>query len=105
MDERRSNTRRNGSSFDEGTVELVWQKGTKVADYDPAIYRQDCCGAWMQRSEYGNTDAQYGWEIDHIKPISAGGGDTLNNLQPLRWENNRHKADSYPNWSCAVGQR
>jgi hypothetical protein len=26
----------------------------------------------------------------------------LNNLQPLQWENNRHKGDNYPNWSCKI---
>jgi hypothetical protein len=24
------------------------------------------------------------------------------NLQPLYWENNRHKSDNWPTWSCAI---
>ena len=41
-------------------------------------------------------------EIDHIKPVSQDGGDELSNLQPLQWENNRHKGDDWPDWSCLV---
>lgn len=92
-------TRTNGAGFDEATVEAVWNKGTP----EPAFpgYRKDACGASMQRSKYGKTE-QWGWEIDHIKPSAEGGTDELSNLQPLQWENNRHKGDDWPNWSCKV---
>jgi hypothetical protein len=96
---RRSNTKRDGTDFDEQTIEAVWKKGTPEANL--TSYRKDKCNASMQRQKYGKTE-QYGWEIDHIKPVSAGGGDELSNLQPLQWENNRHKGDSYPNWTCKV---
>ena len=32
-----------------------------------------------------------GWEIDHIRPVSANGGDYLDMPQPFQWENNRSK--------------
>jgi len=35
-------------------------------------------------------------EIDHIKPVAKGGGDELENLQPLYWKTNRAKSDSWP---------
>jgi len=54
----------------------------------------------MQRDKHGVTSSQWGWEIDHIKPVAKGGPDDLSNLQPLQWENNRHKSDDYPQWSC-----
>lgn len=97
-------TTRTGASFDAATIEAVWRKGETVSGYDPATYRKESCGAWIQRSAYGTT-GDYGWEIDHIMPVSKGGSDSLSNLQPLLWSNNRHKGDDYPNWSCVVSAK
>ena len=96
---RNPGTKRDGGSFDEATIEAVWRRGTP----EPGLtsYRKDVCGASMQRSKHGKTE-QYGWEVDHKKPVAKGGTDDLDNLQPLQWENNRHKGDDYPNWSCKV---
>ncbi len=96
---RSPNTTVDGSSFDETTIEAVWQKGTPESQF--TTYRRDKCGASMQRHKYGKAE-HWGWEIDHIKPVSKGGTDKLDNLQPLQWENNRHKGDDYPEWSCKI---
>jgi hypothetical protein len=96
---REFNTKSDGKSFDESTIEAVWQKGKPEPGYQS--FRKDVCGASMQRGLYGKQD-RWGWEIDHIKPVSEGGTDELRNLQPLHWENNRHKGDDYPNWFCKV---
>ena len=96
------NSRANGSVFDENTINAVWQKGTIVFGYDSNTIRKDSCGAFIKRNDYGNTNSSFGWEIDHIKPVAKNGTDDLINLQPLQWENNRHKSDNYPQWSCAI---
>ena len=97
---RNPNTTTTGNRFDDATAEAVWQKGKPEPEYSG--FRKDVCNASMQRSKYGDTSSQWGWEIDHIKPVARGGTDDLVNLQPLQWENNRHKGDDWPNFTCKV---
>lgn len=80
-------------SFDEDTIQQVWEKGKVVENNDPDEKRKDAAQALIHREEYGNRDSEFGWEIDHIKPVSESGGDDLSNLQPLQWENNVAKQD------------
>lgn len=78
-------------SIDQKTVGEVWKKGKSVGGNDPDVWRQDECGAWIQRSQYGNRASQYGWEVDHITSQDHGGSDAPSNLRPLQWENNASK--------------
>ncbi|TMP98555.1 MAG: HNH endonuclease [Verrucomicrobia bacterium] len=77
----------------EEVVKRVWEKGTIVAGADSSAWRQDECTAWIHWESYGRVDEElgYGWEVDHIRPVSEGGGDELSNLRPLHWKNNRGK--------------
>lgn len=97
---RNRNTDVNGKPFGQTTVGAVWKKGREIEGYDSNVWRYDRCGKPIKHSEYGNTGSEHGWEVDHKKPASKGGSDDLENLQPLQWDNNRKKGDTYP-WNCA----
>lgn len=80
----------------ESLKQAVWAKGREISGHSPAIWRRDVYGGLMKYSDHGNRNSTYGWEIDHIKPTSKGGSDSLYNLQPLTWSNNAAKGDQYP---------
>ena len=79
--------------FSEEMIQKVWKKGRVVSNNDPDLWRKDQCGAWIKRSQYGNRESSFGWEIDHIRPKARGGSDSNRNLQPLHWKENREKGD------------
>ena len=88
------------ANFSDEMKLAVWQKASIVANNDPARWRKDQCGAWINWNEYGNRQSDYGWEIDHITPQSKGGTDILSNLRPLHWKNNMEKLDG--KLSCKI---
>ncbi len=89
-----------GHSFSEDIIDKVWEKDEIVSGYDSNIRRKDKCSAWITKSQYGNRDSNFGWEIDHIIPKTKGGRDELQNYQPLQWKNNLDKSDGTVN--CCV---
>ncbi len=75
---------------DENLIQKVWEKAKIIKNYNPDLWRKDECNAWIKRSNHGNRNSLYGWEIDHISPS---GGDNISNLRPLQWKNNVDKSD------------
>ena len=75
-------------------VDLVWQNSSKIEIRNPEVWRQDFAGAWIRKDQYG-LKSNFGWVIDHIKPKSMGGDDSIDNLQALHWKNNIAKGDNY----------
>lgn len=72
---------------------LVWCKGVIVPGLDPFKMRRDRYGSLIHWDNYGKTDSPTGWEIDHVFPLARGGSNSMNNMEPLQWENNRRKSD------------
>jgi 5-methylcytosine-specific restriction endonuclease McrA len=96
---RKHNTDQDGAAWTEKTKLAIWEKGSPVPNYPSNLWRRDKCGIPMKYLEHGNRESEYGWEIDHINPISNNGTDSISNLQPLNWKNNADKSDKL-NWTC-----
>ncbi len=52
-------------------------------------FRVDDYGNIIRWEDYGNTNSEYGWEIDHIHPSALGGSDRYANLRALHFRTNR----------------
>ena len=89
-------------TFNDDTIERVWQKARVVEGMDADMVRKDPCGAWIVRDKYGHPENDYGWEIDHIYPIIMGGDDALVNLRAMHCANARSKGNSYPSYIVVV---
>ena len=72
--------------YSEETIRKVWQKGRAGGDRPGDTWRQDECGAWMRRSQYGEAGAEFGWKIERT---STGGGGEVEGLRPF------HVANAY----------
>ena len=71
-------------SFNEASIEQVWEKGRALSTRDSNHWRQDECGAWMSREQYGNAASEFGWKIENV---SAGGDDSAEHLRPFHHGN------------------
>ena len=61
---------------------------------------KDYAGRTMLKSACSNPSSKYHPTIDHIRPLSKGGKDLIENIVICHYETNREKADSFPNWKA-----
>jgi hypothetical protein len=74
-------------------VEAVWAHGRVMPDADPSTWRQDACGAWIRRNQFGHEHAEFGWTIVNV---AAGAPDATEHLRPLHWQNRFDPASNTP---------
>lgn len=73
------------SGYDRELVERVWETAQIIPGNDPAIWRKDERGAWMNRLAYRDRRSEFGWEIaDSSFTLRAFG---IAALRPLQWQN------------------
>lgn len=72
-------------TYSREVVEQVWQLAQVVAGNDPAVWRKDEFGAWLNRSDYRNRHSEFGWEVAEggyrMKALG------LTALRPMQWQN------------------
>lgn len=88
--------------FTQDEIEEAWNKADVAEGNNPDIFRKDYAGAWIRKSDYGNRNSEYGWEVDHLCPLSMNGTYDIGNLYPLHWKNNLAKADNFPDWKTTI---
>lgn len=64
----------------------------------------DYTGRLMKKSACGNPNSSFQPTIDHIRPLSQGGSDVLENIIVCHCDTNEEKADDFPHWK-ANGKR
>ena len=83
--------------FTNETVQSAWEKARATNDKDPTEWRKDECGAWINRSHYGNQVSEFGWKLENLRP---GEDPKLENLRPFQHANSFDKATGQPH--CRV---
>lgn len=68
----------------EQLIQQVWEKARASGDVDTDLWREDECGAWISRPDYGKTESAFGWKIVNVTP---GAPPTLENLRPFHHRN------------------
>ena len=89
---RQPSTNALGKPFDAATVEAVWNKAAPSPGHSPL--RLDARGTLIWKEGYSNTNSKFGWVIGRLRPLNEGGGDELENLEPIQWENYRLNGNS-----------
>ncbi len=61
---------------------------------------KDYAGRLMKKSACGNSHSAFHPTLDHIRPLSKGGADVLENIIVCHRDTNEQKADSFPHWKA-----
>lgn len=80
----------------------AWENASVIPGMDPTRYRKDSCGAIIMWDKYGEQDSPFGWEIDHIYPISMGGTTIKENLRAMQHRNYASKGNRYPYYTAVM---
>ena len=88
---------------------LIWAKGFTIDGYPGDMGRKDACGAIIVFEDFQNEESIFGWDIDHIVPISileekgisVEQMENILNLRPMNVANVISKGDSYPYYTAA----
>ena len=73
----------------------VWNKvfGSREEVYDYT-------GRLMKKSACGNPNSRFHPTLDHIRPLSKGGLDVLENIIICHRDTNEEKANKFPHWKA-----
>jgi hypothetical protein len=65
----------------------VWAGAAPVRNLDPAAWRRDDSWNLMRYSDFGLEFSEYGWGVQHIVPLNAGGRAIASNCRAMhiRW--------------------
>jgi len=63
-------------------IDIIWQHGRVMPEADPAMWRQDECGAWMRRDQFERRDSPFGWKVERVSSSSDS-----ENLRPFNLAN------------------
>jgi hypothetical protein len=58
----------------------------------------DFAGWEVRKGAYGQEGSRFGWNIDHIVPISMGGTGDINNLQITHMDTNAERSNKITFW-------
>jgi HNH endonuclease len=89
--------------------ESAWSKAYMLAiphhiyGGDPNVIRMDRFGYYILYWAYGDRTSDFGWEVDHIYPLSLGGPDESSNAEALHWRANVRKSDNVYGLSETMG--
>lgn len=70
---------------------LRYDKEEDVCDYAGRLIKKSACG---------DPNSNYHPTLDHIRPLSKGGKDTLENIIICHRDTNEEKADNFPHWKA-----